>query len=59
MTDRPPLAVPGEFVKRRYVRETVSVFAVDKNIVLKNEYGTFSVVSFDDFNANYVYDPEY
>lgn len=54
MTEKRPLAQAGEYVRRRYFKERLIVFAVDRNIVLKNEQGTFSVVSPETFNADYV-----
>ncbi len=50
-----PMAVAGEFARRRYIDERVMVYAVGpKNIVLVNEQGTFSTTSVEAFKADYV-----
>jgi hypothetical protein len=50
-----PMAVAGEFARRKYIDERVMVYAVGpRNLVLVNEQGTFSVTPVDAFKADYI-----
>jgi hypothetical protein len=50
-----PMAVAGEFARRKYIQERLMVFAVGpNNIVLVNEQGTFSVTPLASFKADYI-----
>lgn len=54
MEERKPLGLPGEYVRRRYIDETVMVFAVEQNVVLLNEVGVFSTISREALAADYI-----